>query len=93
MAIITPGAALRQINRLFTGGTVTGLSDAQLLERFVAGGERGGVRGIGGAAWVDGSLNGSRPHPSRRIENRPDNAIQPADNDGLRGAKRHYVRQ
>jgi RNA polymerase sigma factor (sigma-70 family) len=34
MAIETLGAALRQINRLFADGTVTGLSDAQLLERF-----------------------------------------------------------
>ncbi len=37
MAIVTLGAALRQINRLLTGGSVTGFSDAQLLERFVAG--------------------------------------------------------
>jgi DNA-directed RNA polymerase specialized sigma24 family protein len=36
MAIETLGAALRQINRLFSGGAVTGFSDAQLLERFVA---------------------------------------------------------
>jgi RNA polymerase sigma factor (sigma-70 family) len=35
MAIETLGAALRQINRLFADGAVTGLSDAQLLERFV----------------------------------------------------------
>ncbi len=35
MAIETLGAALRQINRLFVDGAVTGLSDAQLLERFV----------------------------------------------------------
>jgi RNA polymerase sigma factor (sigma-70 family) len=35
MAIETLGAALRQINRLFAEGAVTGLSDAQLLERFV----------------------------------------------------------
>ncbi len=34
MAIETLGAALRHINRLFADGTVTGLSDAQLLERF-----------------------------------------------------------
>ncbi len=34
MAIETLGAALRQLNRLFADGTVTGLSDAQLLERF-----------------------------------------------------------
>ena len=37
MAIETLGAALRQINRLWADGTVTGFSDAQLLERFVSG--------------------------------------------------------
>jgi len=37
MAIETLGAVLRQINRLFAGGAVTGFSDAQLLERFVSG--------------------------------------------------------
>ncbi len=36
MAIETLGAALRQMNRLLAGGTVTGFSDAQLLERFVS---------------------------------------------------------
>ena len=35
MAIETRGAALRQINRLFADGALTGLSDAQLLEQFV----------------------------------------------------------
>jgi RNA polymerase sigma factor (sigma-70 family) len=35
MAIETLGAALRQINRLFADGVVEGLSDAQLLERFL----------------------------------------------------------
>ena len=35
MAIETLGAALRQINRLFAEGVVAGLSDAQLLERFL----------------------------------------------------------
>ena len=39
MAIETLGAALRQINRLFGGGIVTGLSDAQLLDRFLAEGD------------------------------------------------------
>jgi RNA polymerase sigma factor (sigma-70 family) len=37
MAIQTLGSALRQINRLFSGGAVTGFSDAQLLEQFVDG--------------------------------------------------------
>jgi RNA polymerase sigma factor (sigma-70 family) len=35
MAIETLGAALRQINHLLAAGTITGFSDAQLLERFV----------------------------------------------------------
>ena len=39
MAIETLGAALRQIKRLFAEGVVTGLSDAQLLERFLTRGE------------------------------------------------------
>jgi hypothetical protein len=37
MATEALGAALRQINRLFTEGVVGGLSDAQLLERFLEG--------------------------------------------------------
>jgi RNA polymerase sigma factor (sigma-70 family) len=39
MAIEKLGAALRQINRLFADGVVAGLSDAQLLERFLAHGD------------------------------------------------------
>src|SRR5271156_5737088 len=39
MAIETLGAALQQINRLFADGVVAGLSDAQLLERFLAHGD------------------------------------------------------
>jgi RNA polymerase sigma factor (sigma-70 family) len=35
MAIESLGAALRQISHLFGGGTVTGLSDAELLDRFL----------------------------------------------------------
>jgi RNA polymerase sigma factor (sigma-70 family) len=35
MAMEMRGAALRQINRLFADGTLAGLSDAHLLERFV----------------------------------------------------------
>src|ERR1700722_4881814 len=37
MAIETLGAALRQLNRLWADGTITGFSDVQLLERFVVG--------------------------------------------------------
>ena len=40
MAIETLGAALRHINRLFVEGTVSGLPDAQLLDRFLAGRDR-----------------------------------------------------
>ncbi len=36
MTIETLGAALEQINRLFAGQSVTGFSDSQLLDRFVA---------------------------------------------------------
>ena len=39
MAIETLGTALQQIDRLFAEGSVTGLSDAQLLERFLAQGD------------------------------------------------------
>jgi hypothetical protein len=41
MAIDTFGAAVRQINWLFAEGTATGLSDAQLLDRFFAGRDEG----------------------------------------------------
>ena len=39
MAIETLGVALRHINRLFSEGVVAGLSDAQLLERFLGQGD------------------------------------------------------
>jgi RNA polymerase sigma factor (sigma-70 family) len=39
MAIETLGAALRELNRLFADGVVAGLSDAELLKRFLAGGD------------------------------------------------------
>src|SRR5271155_3637149 len=37
MAIKTLGAAMGPIKRLLAGGTITGCSDAQLLERFASG--------------------------------------------------------
>ena len=46
MAIETLGAALRQINRLFTDGVVSGLSDAQLLERFLSHGDAGSFEAL-----------------------------------------------
>ena len=36
MAIETPGTALGYLNRLFVDGTVSGLPDNQLLDRFLA---------------------------------------------------------
>ena len=48
MAIETLGAALRQINRLFADGVVAGLSDAQLLERFLAHGDAGAFEALVG---------------------------------------------
>ena len=46
MAIETLGAALRQINRLFADGVVAGLSDAQLLERFLSQGDAGAFEAL-----------------------------------------------
>ncbi len=67
MAIETLGAALRQINRLFADGVVAGLSDAQLLERFLSHGGRRGLRSAGGAARTDGPerLPGDLARPAR----------------------------
>ncbi len=48
MAIETLGAALRQINRLFADGVVAGLSDAQLLERFLSHGDAGSFEALVG---------------------------------------------
>jgi DNA-directed RNA polymerase specialized sigma24 family protein len=48
MAIETLGAALRQINRLFAEGVVAGLSDAQLVERFLAHGDAGAFESLVG---------------------------------------------
>jgi RNA polymerase sigma factor (sigma-70 family) len=48
MAIETLGAALRQLNRLFADGVVAGLSDAQLLERFLSQGDAGSFEALVG---------------------------------------------
>jgi RNA polymerase sigma factor (sigma-70 family) len=48
MAIETLGAALRQINRLFAEGVVAGLSDTELLERFVTRGDAGAFEALVG---------------------------------------------
>jgi len=48
MAIDTLGAALRQLNRLFAKGVDAGLSDAQLLERFLSQGDAGAFESLVG---------------------------------------------
>src|SRR5437763_748164 len=48
MAIETLGAALRQLDRLFVDGVVAGLSDAQLLERFLSQGDAGAFEALVG---------------------------------------------
>ena len=48
MAIDTLGAALQQLNRLFAKGMVVGLSDAQLLERFLTQGDAGAFEALVG---------------------------------------------
>ncbi len=61
-------SAMRQIQRVFIQGTATGLSDAQLLERFAADRDEAVVRDAGGAARPDGAgrLPGRAPRPARR---------------------------
>ena len=49
MAIETLGAALKQISRVFAVGSITGFSDAQLLERFVSGQDPAAFEGLVGA--------------------------------------------
>src|SRR5271154_1761432 len=46
MAIDTLGAALQQLNRLFADGVVAGISDAQLLERFLTQGDAGAFEAL-----------------------------------------------
>src|SRR4051812_28197189 len=48
MAIETRGVALGQLNRLFAEGVVAGLTDAQLLERFLARGDAGAFEALVG---------------------------------------------
>ena len=58
----------RQLERLFGVGTVGGLSDAELLERFAAVDERsgrGGVRGDRRASWADGAAGLPEDSPGR----------------------------
>ncbi len=59
MAHVAAASVVRQLGTLFEGGSVAGLSDRQLLERFTAGrdrpGRRGRLRGAGGPARADGA--------------------------------------
>ena len=48
MAIETLGVALRQLGGLFADGTVAGLSDSQLLERFLSVGDAGAFEALVG---------------------------------------------
>ncbi len=48
MAIETLGVALRQLRGLFADGTIAGLSDAQLLERFLSLGDAGAFEALVG---------------------------------------------
>ena len=68
MAIETLGAALRQINRLFADGVVAGLSDAQLLERFLAQGDAGAFEALVGrhGPMVLSVCRGDPARPARR---------------------------
>ncbi len=48
--------ALASIQTLFGSGTTGGLTDAQLLDRYLSlrGTRRAGFRGAGAPAWADG---------------------------------------
>ena len=64
MAIDTLGAALRQLNRLFAKGVVAGLSDAQLLERFLTLGDAGAFEALGGLVVCGADVTGRGPGPT-----------------------------
>ena len=46
--------ALRQVARVFQEGTLTGLSDRQMLERFVDSRDEAAFEVLVGTAWADG---------------------------------------
>ena len=68
MANDRDGTALRQIDRLFQAGSVTGLDDGQLLDRFVANRDESAVEARR-VAWPDGP--GSLPPLARQSPRRP----------------------
>ena len=57
MASAPMGAVLRQIQRVFGEGTVSGLSDSELLERFLDGRDEAAFSGAGRASWAHGPGN------------------------------------
>ena len=49
------GILFQQIDRLYREGTLSGLGDSQLLERYVNRRDEAAFRGAGRSAWADGS--------------------------------------
>ena len=68
MASARRDAALRQIHRLFDEGTLAGLPDARLLERYVAHRDELAFEALVRAAWADGP--GRLPRRPRRSQRR-----------------------
>ena len=82
---MTTPSLVRQIESLFEGGSVAGLSDRQLLERFAArrdAGRRGRLRRAGGPARADGAgrlpAAPGRPRTMPRTPSRPSSSSWPA---------------
>ena len=54
MASVHRGSALRQINRLFDEGTLAGLPDARLLERYATERDELAFESLVKSPWRDG---------------------------------------
>ena len=48
------GTLTHQLERLFGHGTATGMTESELVERFVAYREEAAFEASGGTAWTDG---------------------------------------
>ncbi len=79
MASAPRGAALRQIQRVFGEGTLSGLSDSQLLEKFLDGRDEAAFTALGRAAWDHGSGN----MPGRASQRRRGRRCLPGHVSGL----------